>query len=271
MPPRTIEQLRNHYDVERELADRLRKSTRDERKQLYGTLYSELFARVPDHPRLTRRSDPQATLVQNQRKFAIVSEFVHPETEFGEFAPGDCNFCLYMLDYVKSATGFDISDQSEHGAERPARFNLIVYDGYNLDFPGASFDVMFSDQLIEHFHPDDVALHFEMAWRLLKPKGVYVCRVPHRLSGPHDISMYFSNTADGFHLNETTYTELINQMRAAKFNQVRCYLYARRTKIRLPRVFFTLSETILSLLPAALRRPIASKLMLCAVVAGIKE
>ena len=38
-PPRTHEQLREHYEVEKELAARLRKSTREERSVLFATLY----------------------------------------------------------------------------------------------------------------------------------------------------------------------------------------------------------------------------------------
>ena len=54
---RTPEQLRHHYEVERELADRLRSASREERKQLYAGVYDELFRRVPDHPQLTWRED----------------------------------------------------------------------------------------------------------------------------------------------------------------------------------------------------------------------
>ena len=39
---RPPELLRQHYEVERELADRLRHSTREERRTLYGEVYDEL-------------------------------------------------------------------------------------------------------------------------------------------------------------------------------------------------------------------------------------
>jgi tetratricopeptide (TPR) repeat protein len=47
--PRPPEQIREQYDVERELADRLRAASREERKQLYTELYEELFRRIPHH------------------------------------------------------------------------------------------------------------------------------------------------------------------------------------------------------------------------------
>mgnify|MGYP003656980348 CR=1 FL=1 len=50
--PRTQEQLRNHFLVEKELAARLRTASPEERPALYETLYDELFRRVPDTPAL---------------------------------------------------------------------------------------------------------------------------------------------------------------------------------------------------------------------------
>ena len=53
--------LRQHYEVERELSDRLRHATREERRSLYGQVYDELYQRVPHHPQLTRKSSDELT------------------------------------------------------------------------------------------------------------------------------------------------------------------------------------------------------------------
>ena len=51
---RSRERLRRHYEVEKALADCLRRTTsREDRAKLYETMYDTLFAAVPDHPRLT--------------------------------------------------------------------------------------------------------------------------------------------------------------------------------------------------------------------------
>ena len=42
---RTPEQLREHFTIERELADRLRYATRDQRRSLYSAVYDEYIAR----------------------------------------------------------------------------------------------------------------------------------------------------------------------------------------------------------------------------------
>jgi len=47
---RNIRQLREHYEIERELANRLRNASKEERVRLYASSYDELFLRVAHHP-----------------------------------------------------------------------------------------------------------------------------------------------------------------------------------------------------------------------------
>src|SRR5712692_8694627 len=54
---RSRDDLYRHYEIERELADQLRAAPPELRKELYRTVYNELFRRVPDHPQLTRKHD----------------------------------------------------------------------------------------------------------------------------------------------------------------------------------------------------------------------
>jgi hypothetical protein len=58
--PQTAEQLREHYEVERELADRLRRASKEERRALYGVVYAERSARIPHHPLVSAAADPEA-------------------------------------------------------------------------------------------------------------------------------------------------------------------------------------------------------------------
>ena len=70
--PRSPDRILDHYHIEKELADRLRNSTRDERKSLYTAVYNELFQRVPDHPQLTRKRDGDASSREVAAKFRLV-------------------------------------------------------------------------------------------------------------------------------------------------------------------------------------------------------
>ena len=173
-PPRSSDPFRRHYEVERELAARLRNSTRAERPALFATLYDELFERIPDHPRLTRRDAPEISRRKVLSQLRLLRPFLKPDTVFLEFAPGDCRLAAAVASQVRRAIGADISDQRTPGEASPPNLELIVYDGYELPVPDATADVIFSYQFLEHLHPDDVDGHFAMVRRLLKPGGVYV-------------------------------------------------------------------------------------------------
>ena len=263
-PGRSVEQLRNHYLVEKAIAQKLMQATRDERKKIYATMYDELFARVPDHPRLTRRADSGATSEQNHVKLQLVGRYLDPSRVFLEFAPGDCRFAIDVAGRVKHAYGLDISDQRRRGEQTPDNFELIVYDGYHLDaIPDHSVDVIFSDQLIEHFHPDDTRLHFELAHRLLKDGGVYVFRTPHTLTGPHDVSLYFSDEPECFHLKEWTYREIRSLLRSIGYSSFSAWQYRQRfnATYRLPYSYFAAMEAMLGSLPKRRIRRLAQYLL----------
>lgn len=207
-PERSLSRLRHHYEVERELANKLRRSTREERTELFKTLYGELFERVTDHPRLTRRDTPESSERKVQSQLRLILSYLRPETVFLEFAPGDCRLAAAVAPKVQKVIGVDISDQRAQAESRPDNLELIVYDGYQLNLPDHSADVVFSYQFLEHLHPDDVDAHFALVSRLLKPGGVYVFDTPHRFSGPHDISRHFGSELVCFHFQEWTYREM---------------------------------------------------------------
>jgi SAM-dependent methyltransferase len=271
-PPsdRTYEQLKNHYQVEKALAARLRRSTREQRKEIYATMYDELFRQVPDHPRLTKREDERLTLLANRGKFALLRRYIDKTTVFAEFAPGDCQFAIEVAKHVKQAYGIDISDQRKPGHTCPDNFELFLYDGSSFDgIPGNTVDVFFSDYLIEHLHPDETRSHFEIVYRLLKKGGRYIFRTPHALTGPHDISQYFCEEPEGFHLKEWTHTELRRLIGDIGFSRYVSYWSAKGMQIRSPVLIFEGYEKIAGFFPRRLTRRLSRltiPLILCEVV-----
>ena len=80
-----------------------------------------------------------------------------------------------------------------------------------------TIDMAYSNQLVEHLHPDDIFDQTKNILNILKNKGRYVCITPNKLSGPHDISKYFDDVATGFHLKEYTTRELIRLQKKSDF------------------------------------------------------
>jgi SAM-dependent methyltransferase len=243
---RTYAQLRNHYEVEKALAVRLKNTeSRQERQRLYSCMYGELFARVPDHPRLKVRDNPEATRFLNASRLKLIRQFIHSNATFVEFGAGDCRFVLSMSERVRFAYGVDIADQMGDSRHRADNFKLIVYNGFELDIPKDSVDIVFSDQLIEHLHPDDTEFHFRLVKSILRQGGVYVFRTPHRFRGPQDISRYFVEVAEGFHLKEWTYSEIAEVLDNVGFSGWWGHWQAKSVTVRLPAEYFIAIEGML--------------------------
>jgi SAM-dependent methyltransferase len=62
---------------------------------------------------------------------------------------------------------------------------FLGYDGGTLPFADNMFDVVFSQQVLEHVRPAYVDAYYAEEHRVLKPGGVVVHQVPHRLV-PYD-------------------------------------------------------------------------------------
>lgn len=251
---RTPALLRQHYEVERELADRLRHATREERRGLYGSVYDELYRRVPHHPQLTRKSSPELTRERLGPQLRILGPYIGPDTDLLEIGPGDCALSLELAKRVRRVYGLDVSEEITRRLELPSNFQLILSDGTSVPLPPESVDVAFSNQLMEHLHPDDALEQLTGIWRALRNGGVYICITPNRLMGPHDISRHFDPVATGFHLKEYTVTELSQMFRTVGFRRVQVLLGRRGACVPAPVAPIIVAEGALELLPLPARR-----------------
>jgi len=252
---RTPEQIRRHYEVERELADRLRSASREERRSLYVSLYDELFRRLPDHPMLAESAETAAAQVASQMRF--LRRFLRPDTVLLEVGPGKCELLLEAARHVARVVGVDVAEELTKHPEAP-NFELIISDGCTIPVPEGSVNVAYSHQLMEHLHPDDAREQLENIYRALAPGGVYVCITPNRLSGPHDVSQYFDRTATGFHMKEYTNRELSRLLRQVGFSKVTAYAGLKGRSCAVPLWVVTSCETLLGILPWCIRRWLAS-------------
>jgi SAM-dependent methyltransferase len=256
---RTPERLRRHYEVEKALADRLRKTTsREERAKMYESMYDTLFAAVPDHPRLTRAHDPAYVARVNRARIAIVGPYLHPGTRALDVGAGDCTFSFELARRVKQVVAVEIAAGSTVTDNAPRNFELILYDGFHLPVAPGSIDLAFSDQVIEHLHLDDVEWHFKMIADVLAPGGYYVFRTPHGFTGPHDVSEHFTTGApEGFHMKEWTYGEIVSVLQRAGYRKLTAVWCGKGIAFRVPIGLMKLKEALLRPLPRGLRRKVS--------------
>jgi SAM-dependent methyltransferase len=250
---RNLADLRRHYDVERELADRLRASSGAERRALYGEIYNELFARVPDHPQLTRKVSHERSREKYLAEFQLIRKFITPTTDFLEIGAGDCALSLHVAKHVRRVTALDVSDTILGDITAPENVALRVFDGCELPLEPESIDVAYSNQVIEHLHPEDAAMQAASLLKALRPGGCYVCVTPNRLNGPHDISMFFDTVATGLHMKEYTYRDLDRFFRGLGYDTTRACLGMKGRFAALPVAFIGAVEGVLSWMPARIR------------------
>jgi len=247
--PRTADQIRQHYDIEKELASRLRNAPRGERRHLYTEVYDELFRRVPLHPQLQQKASPEDRRRVVQRKMRLLGRYIEPGVRFMELGPGDCALAVHVAATAARVAAVDVSPGITAGLESPPNFELFISDGASVPVPPGSVDVAFSDQLMEHLHPDDAREQLQGVFAALAPGGAYVCITPNRLAGPHDVSQYFDAEATGLHLQEYTIAALVGLFRAVGFRDFHLYAGGKGWYVRFPLGMALAKEWLLARLP----------------------
>jgi SAM-dependent methyltransferase len=269
---RALDRIREHYVVERELADRLRAADARERTTLYRTVYDELFRRIPDHPQLTRANNPAAQIESVEGHLRLLTPYLEPGGDFLEIGAGDCQLAYAVARVARAVYAVDASAEITRLTDTPPNLEVLLAEGAQVPPLPRQVDVAYSDQLLEHLHPDDVRVHIAGVFAALRPGGRYVCLTPNRLNGPHDVSMYFDDIARGLHLREYTTWELSRLLREAGFGRVRALIRTRTRAFPVPAWVIGGLERTLDALPRKVARSLARgfplrKILGCTVVA----
>jgi SAM-dependent methyltransferase len=255
-------ELWEQYEVEKDLAARLRNAPRMERRKLYSSAYDELFRRIPHHRQLTRKMSAEQIAAHVSLQLRLLGRFLHADTCFLEIGAGDCALSLHVAERVRRVYALDVSTLLTQDVRVPRNFELILSDGVSIPVPQGSVTLAYSNQLMEHLHPEDAAEQLANIYDAIAPGGAYVCITPNRLTGPHDISRYFERTASGFHLKEYTIAELRAIFRRAGFRRTVQYARLRGVYFAIPEWLTSLVETALGALSPALRSRLSrSKLL----------
>lgn len=254
---RTIREIIEHYEIEKELANRLKYAPKDERKHLYTTLYNELLERVPHHPALTRKKNKALQHKHILNQIWILKEYFSPEYIFTELGPGDCALSIELCKYFKKVYAIDVSKERITNNKLPVNFEFILSNGTSVEVASETVNIAYSNQLMEHVHPDDAYEQLLEIYNSLVPSGIYICITPHRFMGPSDISKYFDNVATGFHLKEYTYKELNSLFKSVGFRIIKSVIRVKGIKMKIPITYAIAIEFIVNPLPHALRRKIS--------------
>jgi SAM-dependent methyltransferase len=212
--------------LEFEYAQRLRTSGTAERRALYSEAYNVVagYREFPSDQPEARTAGISPALVQ------MLIKLLHPQEHVLEIGCGRGYTALMLAPHVASIIGTDVSDlvlqEASEVLAQYQRHNAQVHNvsalALETHFAPEQFTTALSIEVVEHLHPEDAQEHFAQVFQVLKPGGRYIIVLPSRLNGPHDITREEFPTlqqAIGFHLNESTYQEMVQALRKVGFHQ----------------------------------------------------
>jgi len=215
-----VDNLVEILQLEREFHKRiLNTESAEERKQQYRDLYERVHI-------LKRRDSDE---VMDAGGFDRLVLTFRRELSDKSILDVGCGNGLFLATIAKllphgELWGLDTSSINTKETERPFRF--LREDVTNFTAP-RRFGVVFSHQVFEHIAPSDSVTHLRSIHSALQPGGTFIVCLPNRYWGPQDITRIVDNTfrgrvpAQGSHLNESSYTEMIPMLAANGFCRAR--------------------------------------------------
>lgn len=221
-----------HWELEKRLTRELLKSDTQNRWEVFERCYSTLYKELEWLNRLidsnSKTLSPPAQRYKNWT--CLIGQ---PPLKIYEIGSGKGEMITYLADcgFECKATEITRERGKKHVANHP-NLSWGISDGVHFEKfePLGFYDIIVSNQVIEHLHPEDLYNHFKGTASILSNEGRYIFSTPHMLTGPHDISRVFKlEKPVGMHLKEYTYRELKEILLASGFKKVYSVL-------RLPRL-----------------------------------
>jgi SAM-dependent methyltransferase len=149
---------------------------------------------------ITERTLPTGKNVYEfQRIYALVSErFGGVAKSCLDYGCGSGYGSHALSRWFGRVAGIDISEEAIRECARlfsAPNLEFSVFDPSTQPFPDASFDCVFSFQVLEHVPIDQVPDYIRYIWRMLKPGGVGVVTTPNQANyvGGHSGNPYHAN------------------------------------------------------------------------------
>ena len=248
------------YLFEKQLAARLKGADSKERRSLYNSVYNEYYQKFPKHPFIVQNENVIKKSTSRQIKY--LRKYCNPNITFLEIGSGTGDLSFEVAKYVKKVIMVDVSHEPTQTLDFPPNTELLISNGVSIPLPKNCVDIAYSNQLMEHLHPEDALEQLQSIYDVLVKNGTYICVTPHCFSGPHDISKGFDKIAHCFHLKEYTVKELTNYFKAVGFKNVTYLVTFKGIQTNFPIFIIIIIEKILSKLPYSLRNKLASNLPL---------
>jgi SAM-dependent methyltransferase len=247
----TEDMVLQHWELERRLTQELLASSADERWEVFERCYSTLYREL-DWLNVVSDEDEQTSAELYGDWPAYIGP---PPKDLYEVGSGTGALARFLTERGYRVCASEVTRERGLRERDPPNLSWNHTDGVHLDRferPG-SYDVVISNQVIEHLHPEDLGAHLRSAHALLRPNGRYVFSTPHAYCGPSDVSGVFRRSRpEGMHLREYTYGQLCRGLSTAGFERTSAPLRRRPSAGYLR--YLRIAEWLLALIPSRLAR-----------------
>ncbi len=215
--PISEQMVLTHWELEKQLTHDLLSTVPEQRWETFERCYSQLYQEINWLNKLGSTSSETLEMWR--------SVLGSPPQQIYEIGSGKGDLISYLArcGFDCKATEITRERGEKHVAGACPNLAWKTSDGVHLHHfePNQTYDVVISDQVIEHLHPEDLETHLKAVQQILVNEGRYIFRTPHRFTGPYDVSRVLElNEPQGMHLKEYTYQELTKALNQAGFDQV---------------------------------------------------
>lgn len=239
----SAERLVQAFEIEKEFHHKiLNEPSPQKRKKLYEDVYKtvhKIYGKTESD--INKLPNPKDKLVRRFKK----------ELENKAVLDVGCGEGYFLASisrqfHSKDITGIDVSIPSLSIQRKDINFVESDIIDFNLE---KKFDVVFADQVVEHIAPSDLPTFLNSVKKALARRGKFIFLTPNRLFGPSDVTRikdfsYSGKTAaEGTHLNELTYTDIIPILLSNGFTNLKTILPLPKIKSLFPN--FRLNPTLL--------------------------
>lgn len=267
------EELYEIYIIEKKQSKLLREEkSSNQRKKLYSSTYNNYFKKLPFHPQFKIKENINTRNSRLVFQLNQIRNFLNKHKVFVEIGAGDCSLTIELSKHCKEAIAIEVSEEIIKDLKFPNNSKCLICNGFNFPIKDDYVNVAYSNQLMEHLHPEDALDQVKEIYRFLKKQGVYICLTPNGINGPHDISRFYGDELVGFHLKEYLLSELRYLFKSVGFRKVKYFTIIRNKTIYFPYIIILLCEKFILLFPINLRRkiykwPFISRMMNAIVIA----
>jgi SAM-dependent methyltransferase len=207
---------------EAELAQRLQEAAPAERGALYGEVYDRIYEMHLDRAPDVLDFGARPAMVRFLEKLSA------PGDDVVEVGCGAGMLAVELARRGRAVTGIEVSkvilDKARERAEGLEGIRFLGTSGMEIPVEDAGADLVYSVEVLEHLHPEDVRRHLAEVHRVLRPGGRYWLLTPNpveSVAAGDRFGVEVDDAGGDVHLKEWTYRELNAELRAQGFRGLR--------------------------------------------------